>query len=165
MCQQVCTAQSCGGLTWCDEVSGQCLPGCVRDAQCGTRERCDLPTHTCACQAGTTPCATGCCTTPTCFGGTLTATPFFPPGPAVSGTIDTFAGFPLTLDATYDQQATTAWRITRAPSGSAALIMPIADNAASYAPDVAGAYTVEATGTSASGASSCAPLTLIINAS
>lgn len=166
MCQQVCTAQSCGGLTWCDEVSGQCLPGCARDAQCGARERCDLPSRSCVCQAGTTPCATGCCTTPTCFNGTLTGQAIFPPGQPTSDTLNTLNGLPVTLEASYPQQGVvTDWRVTRAPTGSAALVLPSANNTATFSPDVVGAYTIEATGQDSNGLMTCAPMVLTINAS
>ncbi len=41
----------CGGFTYCDEATGECLRGCEDDNQCvGDNEACDTVLHECVCQ-------------------------------------------------------------------------------------------------------------------
>ncbi|MCA9542101.1 MAG: hypothetical protein KC620_24560, partial [Myxococcales bacterium] len=53
-----CRDEGCRGLTWCDEASGLCRPGCTEDGQCGAGEVC--AEHACGCPAGAHACADGC---------------------------------------------------------------------------------------------------------
>ena len=54
----------CSGFTFCDEATGDCLPGCGDDDQCpGDGEVCDLDTHECICDEGFELCSEGCCPT------------------------------------------------------------------------------------------------------
>ncbi len=51
----------CSGLTYCDDATGDCLPGCGGDNQCtGANEECDTPTHQCVCAAGFHRCGNVC---------------------------------------------------------------------------------------------------------
>lgn len=56
----LCGQTTCTGLTYCDQESGSCLPGCGADSQCGAHERCDLQTHSCVCQADYHLCGISC---------------------------------------------------------------------------------------------------------
>lgn len=47
-----CTVEACPGLTYCDQASKKCLPGCAFNPQCGAGEYCDTASHTCACNEG-----------------------------------------------------------------------------------------------------------------
>ena len=52
---------SCTGFSYCEESSGQCLPGCAESEQCsGANEVCDTVTHDCACEPGLAHCDGGC---------------------------------------------------------------------------------------------------------
>ena len=52
---------SCIGFTYCDESSGECLPGCTETEQCtGGNEVCDSDIHDCICAPGFEACAPGC---------------------------------------------------------------------------------------------------------
>jgi hypothetical protein len=43
----------CSGLTYCDPSTGECLPGCVDDDQCGAaNEVCDTDINDCVCDTG-----------------------------------------------------------------------------------------------------------------
>ena len=43
----------CAGFTYCDNTTGNCLPGCDMDAQCSSQnEICDLSMHACVCAEG-----------------------------------------------------------------------------------------------------------------
>ena len=43
----------CSGLTYCDSSTGDCLPGCVQDDQCGAaNEVCDTDINDCVCDTG-----------------------------------------------------------------------------------------------------------------
>lgn len=55
-----CRTAPCQGLTYCDLLSGACLPGCTRDDQCGAQGRCDLATHLCGCAEGWHLCGSTC---------------------------------------------------------------------------------------------------------
>jgi hypothetical protein len=44
-----CTQSGCTGLTYCDPVSGSCLPGCDRHEQCDEYAFCNFETHQCEC--------------------------------------------------------------------------------------------------------------------
>ncbi len=56
----------CSGFTYCDETTGECLPGCGSDAQCtSANERCNVSTHTCVCKSGFTRCGLQCVDTKT----------------------------------------------------------------------------------------------------
>ncbi len=51
----------CTGFTYCDESSGQCVPGCAESEQCsGTEEICDTATHACTCSPELEHCEGGC---------------------------------------------------------------------------------------------------------
>ena len=69
----------CSGFTYCDEGSGDCVPGCSRSEQCaGTREVCDTSAHECVCSAGFEACDGECVDTaddPRYCGGCQTACP------------------------------------------------------------------------------------------
>lgn len=47
-----CPTNECTGFAYCDIGSQRCMPGCVRDDQCGSNETCNLETHDCDCRAG-----------------------------------------------------------------------------------------------------------------
>jgi hypothetical protein len=55
-----CREEPCTGLSYCDLASGQCLPGCVEDTQCGDNERCERSTHGCVCVDGAHRCSGVC---------------------------------------------------------------------------------------------------------
>ena len=47
----------CAGLTYCDLRTGECLPGCVQDDQCGAaNEVCDTDINDCVCDTGFESC-------------------------------------------------------------------------------------------------------------
>ena len=47
----------CTGLTYCDEETGECLPGCATSAQCiGDNEVCDTELRNCVCDTGFESC-------------------------------------------------------------------------------------------------------------
>jgi len=51
----------CGGFTYCDEASGDCLRGCEDDDQCvGDNEECDTVLHECVCEPGFHLCGAVC---------------------------------------------------------------------------------------------------------
>ena len=51
----------CSGFSYCDEESGECLPGCVDSAQCnGENQVCDVALHDCVCDDGFESCPAGC---------------------------------------------------------------------------------------------------------
>ena len=51
----------CSGFTYCDQASGECLPGCAVDAQCAADNQvCDIVTHDCVCATGFHQCSGGC---------------------------------------------------------------------------------------------------------
>lgn len=69
-----CTQDPCIGLTYCDEATRKCLPGCAFNPQCEAGEYCDTATHTCACTTGFNLC-NGTCTpesSPTACGASCT---------------------------------------------------------------------------------------------
>lgn len=52
---------SCTGFSYCDESSGECLPGCTESEQCsGKYELCDTSTHDCVCEPGLERCEEAC---------------------------------------------------------------------------------------------------------
>jgi len=51
-----CPTGGCSGLSFCEESTGRCLPGCNRHSQCGDQGKCDLATHRCVKQASDDPC-------------------------------------------------------------------------------------------------------------
>lgn len=89
MCTRVenCPTNGCSGFAYCDIGSRNCLPGCVRDDQCGSNEACNLQVHDCDCKAGFHRCG-GICVTDndvnTC-GGRCSACPSDPNGTASCG--------------------------------------------------------------------------------
>jgi hypothetical protein len=51
----------CIGFSYCDQATGECLPGCADNAQCnGQHEVCDPELHDCVCDAGFEDCLSGC---------------------------------------------------------------------------------------------------------
>jgi hypothetical protein len=51
----------CSGFTYCDSVTGACLPGCDSNTQCaGANEICNTTTHDCECVTGFHPCGGVC---------------------------------------------------------------------------------------------------------
>ncbi len=51
----------CSGFTYCEESSGECLPGCTESEQCtGDNEVCDADVHDCICSPGLERCEVGC---------------------------------------------------------------------------------------------------------
>ncbi len=51
----------CSGFTFCEEATGQCLPGCRDAQQCtGAHEECDIDTHECVCAIGFQRCEGAC---------------------------------------------------------------------------------------------------------
>lgn len=51
----------CGGFTYCDEATGECLRGCADDEQCvGDNEACDTVLHECVCKPGFHLCGAVC---------------------------------------------------------------------------------------------------------
>ena len=51
----------CSGFTYCDQATGDCLPGCGGDAQCtGDNQICDTTAHDCVCATGFHDCAGSC---------------------------------------------------------------------------------------------------------
>lgn len=55
---------TCPGLSFCSATRSRCVPGCVRDAQCGSDRTCDTASHACVCRASFTTCGTACVTCP-----------------------------------------------------------------------------------------------------
>lgn len=62
-----CTAQegdcpqfACTGFTFCEEVTGNCLPGCERDTQCTGGQICNTSARVCECPTGTHSCGGRC---------------------------------------------------------------------------------------------------------
>jgi hypothetical protein len=56
----------CSGFSYCDEETGECLPGCATSAQCiGDNEVCDTELHDCVCDTGFESCPSGCVDTDT----------------------------------------------------------------------------------------------------
>lgn len=54
-------AVGCGGFTYCDEATGECLRGCEADEQCvGGNEECDTVLHECVCEPGFHLCGAVC---------------------------------------------------------------------------------------------------------
>lgn len=54
-------AASCSGFTYCEESSGECLPGCTENEQCtGDNQACDPGIHDCICAQGFELCEAGC---------------------------------------------------------------------------------------------------------
>ncbi|MFW2387914.1 MAG: hypothetical protein ACN4G0_06240 [Polyangiales bacterium] len=54
----------CSGFTYCDEQTGDCLPGCVEAEQCsGEHEVCDIGMHDCVCTEDFDRCEGGCVNT------------------------------------------------------------------------------------------------------
>ena len=67
VCAQVCIGdcrtdqRECFELTYCDETSGDCLPGCADDAQCShAQQTCNTDTHECECLTGLVLCDDAC---------------------------------------------------------------------------------------------------------
>lgn len=51
----------CTGFSYCDEETGECLPGCTDSAQCvGDEEVCDLDLRACVCDSGLARCGSVC---------------------------------------------------------------------------------------------------------
>ncbi len=51
----------CTGFSYCDEATGECLPGCVDSTQCnGEHQVCDPVLHDCVCDSGFESCPSGC---------------------------------------------------------------------------------------------------------
>jgi hypothetical protein len=51
----------CSGFTYCEQSSGECLPGCSEHEQCtGAHQLCDQGIHDCICAPGFDPCGIGC---------------------------------------------------------------------------------------------------------
>ena len=69
----------CSGFTYCDETTGDCLPGCTAGEQCtGDNEVCNLDTNTCVCDLGFEACALSCVDTqidPAFCGNCITSCP------------------------------------------------------------------------------------------
>ena len=55
-----CREAPCTGFTYCDQTSGDCLPGCDRDQQCGANEYCNTLGHDCYCDWGFHDCGGVC---------------------------------------------------------------------------------------------------------
>ena len=54
-------AASCSGFTYCEESTGECLPGCTESGQCtGDNQACDPGIHDCICAPGFELCEAGC---------------------------------------------------------------------------------------------------------
>lgn len=53
----------CTGLTYCDDSTGTCLPGCAVDTQCPNDQECDVQTRECVCPSGQTACGDACVNT------------------------------------------------------------------------------------------------------
>ncbi len=59
----LCPFTPCEGLTYCEESTGQCEPGCDSDEQCDADQVCNLLTRECGlCEQDYDECAAGCCT-------------------------------------------------------------------------------------------------------
>lgn len=69
----------CTGFSYCDETTGECLPGCIDSVQCeGENEVCDAELHECVCSPGFEACEAGCIDTqrdPSFCGNCFTACP------------------------------------------------------------------------------------------
>ena len=69
----------CSGFSYCDETTGECLPGCTESGQCTVDNQvCDLGTHTCVCEPGFEICDAGCVDTqsdPAFCGNCITSCP------------------------------------------------------------------------------------------
>ena len=51
----------CSGFSYCNEDTGECLAGCVANAQCtGENQICDVELHECVCDTGFESCPFGC---------------------------------------------------------------------------------------------------------
>jgi hypothetical protein len=51
----------CSGFTYCDQTTGDCLPGCENDTQCdGENQICNTTLHECVCAMGFHQCAGAC---------------------------------------------------------------------------------------------------------
>ncbi len=69
----------CTGFTYCEESTGECLPGCIESEQCtGDNQVCNLEAHDCVCAPEFESCASGCVDTqndPDACGDCTTACP------------------------------------------------------------------------------------------
>ncbi|MDF1561969.1 MAG: hypothetical protein P1V51_02935 [Deltaproteobacteria bacterium] len=60
-----CRQEPCIGVTYCDEATGLCMPGCSQNGHCPPGEYCDLSVHACDCVPGTERCGLACVDTQT----------------------------------------------------------------------------------------------------